>query len=476
MTTIVAHPPMLPLSPAPIVPQRRRRDSIEVIDVDEWPDELPPPRPTQRRRMSPQIEVIDLMDSDVEEMPASSGRYSPRTAIRRRYFSPPPPNQDDEVQIIPPIPPLPHRRMGRQSSIPMRRHAPLHPAANPVLPSAEPFEFEAHLTRPIAGPSSSRAPTAPRRSTPNMRLGGALITDTQAARAERRQEREARRQQEVRAGFRPSRRRPVPNRQGGTHFLALNFDYGGLFDDSDDGTMDFHYKQEYTHPKPADPGFTFDFAPTPSAPSAPSSFPSTSQSNPIIIDDDDDDTLDATQAVSSSSSTPRSLTATLVCAHCGDHLMTGVPGGEEEERKHRIWSLRCGHIIDGKCADKLSVPPVPPEAEEILGSASSVTNMPVDQKGKGKGKAVEQDAIPLENPIRSRLRSHQPGSSVLSSSLEKMSAFLLKRKGKAKVKPDETYQWACPVEGCRRMHTSVKTDGKWGPDKTKGEGIIGVFV
>ncbi len=390
----------------------------------------------------------------------------------------------------------------------MRRHAPLHPAANPILPSAEPFEFEAHLTRPTAGPSSSRAPTGLRRNTPNMRLGGALITDTQAARAERRQEREARRQQEVLGGFRPHRRRPVPHRQGGTHFLALNFDYGAFLDDIDPvndddyglfglhnnfafrlarmrgayfgipggSSQEVHYKQEYTHSKPADPGFTFDFAPTPSAPSASSSsFPSTSQSNPIIIDDDDDN-LDASQALSSSSSTPRSITATLVCASCGDHLMTGVPGGEDEERKHRIWSLRCGHIIDGKCADKLSAPPIPPEAQEALGLAISATNSPVDQKSKGKGKAVEQNAIPPDNPIRSRLRSHQTGSSVLSSSLERMSAYLLKRKGKAKAKPDETYQWACPVEGCGRMHTSVKTDGQWVPDKSKGEGIIGVFV
>lgn len=58
-------------TPLVVIPQRRRRESVEVIDVDLWEDD----RPTQRRRISPDVEVIDLVDSDVEEIqqPIASG-------------------------------------------------------------------------------------------------------------------------------------------------------------------------------------------------------------------------------------------------------------------------------------------------------------------------------------------------------------------------------------------------------------------
>ncbi|KAJ7113556.1 hypothetical protein C8R44DRAFT_796726 [Mycena epipterygia] len=59
-------------SPSPsVVPQRRPPESVEVIDVDSFEDDLP--RPAQRRRVEPLREVIELLwDSDDESTVESS--------------------------------------------------------------------------------------------------------------------------------------------------------------------------------------------------------------------------------------------------------------------------------------------------------------------------------------------------------------------------------------------------------------------
>lgn len=247
------------------------------------------------------------------------------------------------------------------------------------------------------------------------------------------------------------------------------------------------YRKSYTHPAGPEPGFTFDFAPSASPESAdPSPFPSTSQSNPIIIDDDAGANIvkssSTTAEVNASPSASLKLSTLLVCANCKDPLLLGSANTDEEARRLKIWGLRCGHLIDGKCLNRLSIP-IPVLGEEDTTGKS---------KGKGKAKAVEpEDDYHDEltsadlfgtSPIRSRLRSSshqgQGGSDNLSMFHQLTSAVpsFLKRKRKTKEKVEQEFKWACPVEDCGKMHTSVKMNGEWGAEKARGEGAIGVFV
>jgi hypothetical protein len=66
MATIVERPlSAFSMSASPtVVPQRRRRDSVEVIDVDSF--EETNTRPSQRRRVEQDTDIIELLDSDEE--------------------------------------------------------------------------------------------------------------------------------------------------------------------------------------------------------------------------------------------------------------------------------------------------------------------------------------------------------------------------------------------------------------------------
>ncbi len=76
-----------------IRPQRRRRDSVEIIDVDELDDDLynthggpesGASRPAQRRRLSMPSEIISLLDSDDEDLVISASDIRPG----EEFFSP----------------------------------------------------------------------------------------------------------------------------------------------------------------------------------------------------------------------------------------------------------------------------------------------------------------------------------------------------------------------------------------------------
>ena len=122
---------------------------------------------------------------------------------------------------------------------------------------------------------------------------------------------------------------------------------------------------------------------------------------------------------------------TLVCARCLDPLVLAAPAGapEEERKKCRVWALRCGHMLDGKCVAALITPPPPvpaePPAEEYTG------------KGKGKARA---DPEPI-------LVDHEHGVDGLDMQPEEASAHAATsdRKGKRKaVEPPE------PESPCKR--------------------------
>lgn len=269
-------------------------------------------------------------------------------------------------------------------------------------------------------------------------------------------------------------------------FLTANEDsYGdhaSFFRDQSRRLRSFEpdYKPEYTHPGKAAPGFTYDFEPTTSPPPP--------SSNSVIVIDDSPGP--STKAGSSSSSHSDDTNEILVCAHCTDPLVTGdsVTGGEERLQK-RVWALRCGHVLDGKCIDAL-MKPAPSEGQADL------NNSPGNSKGKGKAIETTQEqqntinilSVSNTNSIRSRLRprsgtSFNQSGTPLAALPRSYRPIPYRRsqggrgKGKGKVQApiiQAEYHWKCPVAGCGKDHTSWLVEDKWVPhDK---EGAITVYV
>ncbi|KIY65984.1 hypothetical protein CYLTODRAFT_491874 [Cylindrobasidium torrendii FP15055 ss-10] len=427
----------------PSILRRRRRDSIEFIDVDSWEPEPPASRPVERAPPNP--DVIELLDSDEE------GDMRPRQ--RRRLMSPPAPAP--EVQIVPPVPRL--------------HNGALRPF-NPVLANDQPFDFEDRFRLQRAAPAAARPP--PPRRLPNISLGGALVSDWHTAAQERQAERERIAHQAAQSGVR-RRRRPVVQRFGGTRIMINGVDealfdvqeyIGGLVNQYGGGYQNFmfgggvrdqiHYKPEFTHPNPPAPGFTFDFAPTPASISISAQNPivlneSGAANEPIVIYDDEETPVASTSAGAGPSNVPSEPSVSLVCAHCNDKLLMGINGDAETERRYRVWALRCGHMLDGKCMDALSFPSVDDEPSD-----SVQDEVVVDRKGKGKAVARRS----------SRWRASNPAAT--------LAGFFFQGKGK---ESNDVHEWHCPVGDCGHKHRSVKKEGKWAPDK-EGMGAIAVYV
>jgi hypothetical protein len=109
------------------------------------------------------------------------------------------------------------------------------------------------------------------------------------------------------------------------------------------------YRVAYTHPYPPAPGFTHDFeSPSPS----------------VSVIDVDEEPGPSTKASGSSSPNKNENLNTLVCARCLDPLVLGASGMSEDERsRRRLWGLRCGHMLDGKCIAELMKPRSAPDLE-----------------------------------------------------------------------------------------------------------------
>ena len=198
------------------------------------------------------------------------------------------------------------------------------------------------------------------------------------------------------------------------------------------------YKRTFTHPPKVAPGFTHDLASS-------------------------GDVEDLTTAGASAGPSSPTVDTVLVCAKCLDPLVMGnVPDSK------RLWGLRCGHILDGKCVRELMKPADAQDDDDA--------KPPTDANGKGKGKATgepeEQEAVPPEPEnggfLMRRLRS---GRVVLPTTS--------RAKGKQKQKVQEpkverVHEWSCPVSGCGRTHKTNLISGTW---KTDGsEGAILMYV
>ncbi|KAI0315123.1 hypothetical protein OF83DRAFT_378065 [Amylostereum chailletii] len=182
------------------------------------------------------------------------------------------------------------------------------------------------------------------------------------------------------------------------------------------------FREAYTHPQPVAPGFTHNFVPGDTIDSTPKI-----KSTEVIVLNDDGDIIPADPQEGSSSSVTVSGSdaasdegTLLVCAHCLDPLVLGAIG------PRRLWALRCGHMLDGKCADALMRPPLQKEDErakeilvndrkgkgkaEVADAQSEAENAErstsTRRKDKGKGKAV--DTAPLPSPPLSMASTSLP--------------------------------------------------------------------
>ncbi len=155
-----------------------------------------------------------------------------------------------------------------------------------------------------------------------------------------------------------------------------------------------HWKPGYTHPDKAVPGFTHDFAPSEGEQSSVSG-----SASPIIVLDEDEA---GPSHAGSSSGSATAVETTLVCARCLDPLVLAAPHGapEDERKKCRVWALRCGHMLDGKCIAELYAPPPPPPSAPVVEEETV--------KGTGKGKARADPHVDTEAPQSGPLADVQP--------------------------------------------------------------------
>ncbi|KAI1797172.1 hypothetical protein LXA43DRAFT_983033 [Ganoderma leucocontextum] len=422
---------------------------------------------------------IIILESDDEGGPSSSSSRAPRSNMTRsRLVSPPPPRtQRGNTPAVPALPP----HLASQSSFPRRRQRPAYQAPYPppsIRPRADPLPFEARILPQL--PPRHAFGAAPRsHHQPAMGFGGAILAlNRQSALEEaNRRERDARSNAFNLPSFTEMFRRMTSgladsgapesaagSGSGRTRWQRLwpwafdepDAEIGRNLSPASDDDMLFdllpplgnlhrsmlekpiHWKPEYTHPNKAGPGFTHDFAPSEGEQSSAFGSPS-----PIIVLDEDEA---GPSHAGSSSSSATAVETTLVCARCLDPLILGAPHGatEDERKKCRVWALRCGHMLDGKCIAELYAPPSFPlaaiEEEPVKGKGKARADPDLDTDAsqakprsdvqpdepavpiadrKGKRKAVE----PLEpespskrariaepalegNSIRSRLRSH----------------------------------------------------------------------
>lgn len=458
-------------------------------------------------------------------------------------FSPPPPPRSGSIPPLPQIP-LPVSRIAR---VPLPPRA---PASGLIRANEQPFAFEHRFTPPSRIQADVRrsrapapaplepplAPAPPSHHVPNMGFGGAIL---------RRNAEETARN-----------RRRSPDNFLNRHFHrfgdwlgwrddhsiddlfdTVDFDFNHGFNDLPPPEHDHfgahfrrmqpEYKPVYTHPEPpADGfGFTHNFAlPTPTQ----------SPKADVIVIDDDSEPNEGTQ----NSSHPSSVTTALVCAHCLDPLVLGGGSTSDQEAKDsKVWGLRCGHLLDGKCVMKLmrgGDPAQPSESGSGHGESADIgledrtrkSELMSGKQDKGKRKAVAQVedeyhtgiGVEVGIGIRSRLRprrtintanspissavhsppeSLEPGDNASSSTAVRPrrvyrslattptgplhpSLATRSRKGKGKQKDVETdieerHEWYCPVARCGHKHMSVKVKGKgWVMDSQSG--AIGIFA
>ena len=401
-----------------------------------------------------------------------------RATVRRtRIFSPPPPPQ---IAAIPPVPQVPQRFLRQR------------PPPGLVIPNEDPFPFEAELRPPPIAEQPFPVAAASSHHVPAMGFGGALIAGVRRFMGPRHTSERPERRNNWGVSSSFIMRWDAFEVAGGEEEAAFDgLGEAGFLDEENDSLAggrvrnqierafrqrgrevraEPDYQPEYTHPNPPSPGFTHDFSPSSSTSSVAEAGTST------------------THRASGSGS--RLCEATLICAACRDPLVLGASDVGEDRAKRKIWSLRCGHLLDGKCIERLIEPFIPtPEV------GSSSTMQMLAEPGEHPPSPSQNTVVvgPDAGSMRSRLRPRRgmsgsfssarhlvpatPTSARRGASLRAQSSHRINRKGKGKMKApmiDAGHEWSCPVSGCGHVHLSLLMDGRWTMDEKRG--AIAVFV
>ncbi len=159
-----------------------------------------------------------------------------------------------------------------------------------------------------------------------------------------------------------------------------------------------NFEPEWTHPHEVQPGYTHSII-----------------EPPVDLDTYFDDKAVVTGPLPDT---------TPICAGCRHALVTGATGDR------RIWMLPCGHIIDGRCVDRLS----------------GLT--PTSKKAQGKAKAIEaiEETKARRTSTRSRVGAAPPPP-------------LPSPKAPSPAKAKKPKRFECPVQGCGQK-CSKESGGK----------------
>ncbi|KAG6835898.1 hypothetical protein H0H93_013539 [Arthromyces matolae] len=503
MATVVERP-LSALGDIQALPTQRRPSVVEIIDVDQFiddnhADEMAPnasSRPLSRASINPQEVIVIDSDDDEGSLLMGTPESTRSASSRRRLVSPPPPApQHYQPPEVPQVP----QRFSMFTGLPRRSP---NAATPPVIrPIERNFGFGGDAQR-LGGAAIPEHPNRHRRfhvqprgepephHIPTLGLGGAIIAlndERNRSNAHTLPRTHNRRilhnhinvPEEVRPGLINRGWNFV--RQFYTTFAVPNAE-----DDNDDDYIPFHqthvpagialndlifhprgyeeikYKPEYTHPGQPEPGYSFNFAPAESPP--PPSKPA-----PVVIDlasDSEDGPIAGPSKLPLQPPSPSTTRALLVCARCTDSLLLGGGLVGDEGRRRKIWALKCGHMIDGKCLD-------------VIGAPDEENKQDSSQNAKGKGKAKIDDNTTTttttttdahaENTVRSRLRSRVPlppiPHTMNPESPPTLTTLGKRKRGKPRI--EATYEWKCPVKSCEHLHASVKIDGVWLPEPAK---------
>jgi hypothetical protein len=128
----------------------------------------------------------------------------------------------------------------------------------------------------------------------------------------------------------------------------------------------------------------------------------------------------------------------LGCVNCDEPLLLS---GAYRSPEDKVWVMRCGHVIDQRCLDKIGQPHSDQDRESMIRPPPAGLDI--------LGAADQEEAIGTMTTKRGKAKR----------------AKVTKSK-KTKALPVE-YEWKCPVEGCGRLHRSVAMSGEW----TQAEGV-----
>lgn len=193
----------------------------------------------------------------------------------------------------------------------------------------------------------------------------------------------------------------------GNLIRGLQSSGGGGSQQSAERKVPQEYDPKWTHPYEAQPGFTHSII-----------------EPPVDLDTYFDDKAVVTGPLPDT---------TPICPCCRHALVTGANGDQ------RIWVLPCGHVIDGRCIDRLS------------GLTEAAPSQSTPSKGKGKGKAKALDPVDDEPPAKAqrtsaRTRATQPVAEAAPALKETTPK-----------KPKKPKRFECPVQGCGQK--CCKEDG-----------------